>query len=72
MGLVSQLLSRADLKSSCPNGEEHRWRVYGETRATGGDNIVVNFLCSKCDKRTSAFITRDQYKLYEKQLGGTK
>lgn len=72
MGLISQFLPRAESKSRCSNGEEHRWRTYGETRATSGNNIVVNFLCSKCDRRTSVFITRDQYKLYEKQLGGTK
>ncbi len=72
MGLVSQFLPRSDIKSPCSGGQEHRWRPYGDTRATSGNKVVVNFLCTKCDKRTCVFITLEQYKLYEKQLGGTK
>ncbi len=70
MGLIGRFLPRNDMKSRCPNEEEHRWRTYGDTRATSGDNVVINFICTKCDKRTSTFITHDEYKLYEKQLGG--
>jgi hypothetical protein len=68
MGMVKRFLAISDLKSRCPNGEEHRWRKSGDVRASAGDNIVVNFTCTKCNKRTSAFLTGREYQLYEKQL----
>mgnify|MGYP003645926901 CR=1 FL=1 len=70
MGLARQFLPREDLKSHCPSGEEHRWRTFGDARATNGNNIVINFGCTKCDRKTSIFITHAEYKLYEKQLRG--
>ena len=68
MGVVSRFLTISDIKSRCPSGEEHRWRKAGDVRASVGDNIVVNFTCTKCSKITSAFLTGKEYELYEKQL----
>ena len=64
----NHLMPKATQRTKCPDGRKHKWSPSGTIEAKVGNNIRVDFYCTKCDRREITFLSAEQYVLHEKIL----
>lgn len=72
---LNHLVPRADANQKCnktdPNSKQHFWALSGRIETTISNMISIDFICKYCNKRTTNFLTVDEYKLNQKLLEDT-
>lgn len=72
MEKCNHLVPRADQTKKCdpsdPNSKTHYWIPTGRIEAMFNDMISVDFCCKYCNKRTTNFLSKDEYQLNKRFL----
>lgn len=69
---LNHLVPKYDANQRCnknePNSKQHFWVLTGRIETTISNMISIDFICKYCNKRTTNFLTVDEYKLNQKLL----
>ena len=74
MEKCNHLVTRAEQNKKCipsdSNSKIHFWIPSGRIEAMFNGMISVDFLCKHCNKRTTNFLTQDEFNLNKTFLSG--
>ena len=69
---LNHLVSKYEANQKCakdnPDSKQHYWILSGRIERTVSNMISVDFICKFCNKRTTNFLTEEQYKVNQKLL----
>jgi hypothetical protein len=72
MTKCNHLVPRADQNKKCdssdPDSRTHYWIPTGRIQAMLNEIISVDFCCKYCNRRTTNFLSKDEYQLNKKFL----
>lgn len=69
---LNHLVPRSDTNQRCnkedKDSKHHYWILSGRIESTISNMISVDFICKYCNKRTTNFLTQEEYKTNQKLI----
>lgn len=72
---LNHLVPKYDANQKCnkeqKDSKQHFWVLSGRIETTISNMVSIDFICKYCGKRTTNFLSVDEYKLNQKLLEDT-